>query len=200
MSARGATPALEGDRVRLEPLAPDHIPGLTRIGLDPDLWQWTISRVRTPEDMRDYVEQALREQADGRSIPFATMDRRTGDVAGCTRFGSIDAANRRVEIGWTWVGRQWQRTHVNTEAKLLMLAYAFEELNCIRVELKTDALNERSRNAILRIGAVEEGVLRSQMITQDGRVRDTVYFSIVAAEWPAVRARLEARLRGRDTA
>jgi N-acetyltransferase len=200
VSARDARPALEGDHVRLEPLTPRHIPALTRIGLDPDLWRWTISRVRTPEDMRDYVEQALREQADGRSIPFATVDRHTEEVAGCTRFGSIDVGNRRVEIGWTWVGRQWQRTHVNTEAKLLMLAYAFEELSCIRVELKTDALNERSRKAILRIGAVEEGVLRSHMITQDGRVRDTVYFSILAAEWPAVRGRLEARLRGRDTA
>ena len=195
-----AAPLLEGAFVRLEPLTRAHIPALTSIGLDAELWRWTISRVATPEDMERYVEEALLEQEQGRSLPFATVERQSGRVAGCTRFGSIDRTHRRVEIGWTWVGREWQRTVVNTEAKLLMLEFAFEQMNCVRVELKTDALNERSRAAIRRIGAQEEGVLRSHMITQDGRVRDTVYFSIVAAEWPAVRARLEARLRERDTA
>jgi RimJ/RimL family protein N-acetyltransferase len=194
MTIPHAAPALAGVHVRLEPLTREHIPALTAIGLDPDLWQWTVAQVRTPEDMAAYVANALNEQAQGRALPFATVEQATGRVVGCTRFGSIDRDNRRVEIGWTWITRPWQRTPINTEAKYLMLRYAFEVLDCIRVELKTDALNERSRNAIRRLGAAEEGVLRSHMVTETGRVRDTVYYSILAAEWPDVRTRLEAKL------
>ncbi|MGH7447940.1 MAG: GNAT family N-acetyltransferase [Longimicrobiales bacterium] len=178
--------------MRLEPLTVDHLPALIDIGLDPDLWQWTVSHVNTPADMAAYVASALDEQAAGRALPFATIELASGRVVGCTRFGSIDRQNRRVEIGWTWVARPWQRTPVNTDAKYVMLRYAFEEMGCIRVELKTDALNQRSRNAIRRLGAVEEGILRSHMITASGRVRDTVYYSILATEWPDVRTRLEA--------
>lgn len=187
-------PALTGTHVRLEPLTREHIPALTVIGLDAALWQWTIARVRTPQDMADYVEVALNEQAQGRALPFAMVEPETARTVGCTRFGSIERSHRRVEIGWTWIAPAWQRTAVNTEAKYLMLRHAFDVLDCVRVELKTDALNERSRNAIRRLGAAEEGVLRSHMITQDGRVRDTVYYSILAREWPLVRARLEAKL------
>lgn len=189
-----ASATLQGTHVRLEPLNRAHFPALVEIGLDPDLWQWTVSFVRTRADMVAYLEQALAEQAHGRSLPFATIDQASAAVVGCTRFGSIEPLHRRVEIGWTWVARPWQRTAINTEAKYLMLEHAFERLQCVRVELKTDALNRRSRDAIVRLGAVEEGVLRSHMITASGRVRDTVYYSILATEWPDVRARLQAKV------
>lgn len=127
-------------------------------------------------------------------LPFATIEKRSGRAIGSTRYANIDAGNRRLEIGWTWIAGNWQRTAVNTEAKYLMLRHAFETLRCIRVEFKTDALNERSRNAILRIGAKEEGTFRKHVITASGRVRDTVYFSIVDSEWNAVKKMLEARL------
>lgn len=193
-ASSSAAPSLEGMHVRLDPLSREHVPALAAIGLDPELWRWTVSQVRTAEDMARYVDAALAEQTQGRSVPFATVERSSGRVVGSTRFGSIDLGNRRVEIGWTWIARAWQRTVINTEAKYLMLRHAFEVLDCIRVELKTDVLNERSRAAMRRIGAVEEGVLRSHMITESGRVRDTVYYSILADEWPDVRARLEAKL------
>lgn len=187
---------LEGGTVRLEPLSLDHLDGLCEVGLDPELWRWTTSRVDSRERMRSYVETALSEQARGVSLPFATVERASGRVIGSTRFGNIDRANRRVEIGWTWVARPWQRTAANTEAKLLMLTHAFDVLDCLRVELKTDALNQRSRSAIRRLGAVEEGTLRHHMVTESGRLRDTVYFSIIRPEWPAVRERLQGFLRG----
>ena len=148
--------------------------------------------------MGRYVETALRWQAEGTALPFATVERRVGTVVGSTRFGNIDRPNRRVEIGWTWLGPRWQRTACNTEAKYLMLRHAFETWGCLRVEFKTDALNERSRAALLRIGAREEGTLRKHMITTTGRVRDSVYFSILDDEWPAVKERLEARIRQWD--
>jgi len=144
---------LEGRRVRLEPMSLGHLGGLAEAGLDEELWRWTTTRIASPEEMRAYVEAALEEQARGASLPFATLDRDSGRVVGSTRFGNIDPANRKTEIGWTWIGRAWQRTAVNTEAKLLMLTHAFEAWRCVRVEFKTDSLNERSRRAILRIGA-----------------------------------------------
>lgn len=127
-------------------------------------------------------------------MPFAIVELASGTVVGSTRYGNIDRANRRVEIGWTWIGRPWQRTAVNTESKYLLLRHAFETLGCIRVEFKTDALNERSRQALLRIGAKEEGIFRSHVVTSTGRIRDSVYFSIIDREWPAVKTRLEAML------
>jgi RimJ/RimL family protein N-acetyltransferase len=187
---------LEGVHVRLEPLTLAHLDALVAVGLDPDLWRWTTQVVRTPQEMAAYVRAALDEQAAGRALPFATVHRPSGRVVGSTRFGAIEPAHRRVEIGWTWIARPWQRTAVNTEAKYLMLQHAFERWGCLRVELRTDRLNERSRRAILRIGAREEGILRSHLVTATGRVRDTVVFSIIAEEWPAVRAALEARRRG----
>ncbi|PAP81529.1 GNAT family N-acetyltransferase [Rubrivirga sp. SAORIC476] len=185
---------LEGAHVRLEPLTRAHLDALAEVGLDPDLWTWTASTVRTRDDLAAYVETALAGQADGTALPFATVDRASGRVVGSTRFGNYVAAHRRVEIGWTFVAPPWQRTAVNTEAKLLMMAHAFDTLGLTRVEWKTDALNARSRAAILRLGAIEEGTLRSHMVVRDGRLRDTVYFSVTADEWPAVRDRLTARL------
>ncbi|MGE0352192.1 MAG: GNAT family N-acetyltransferase [Gemmatimonadales bacterium] len=189
-----AHPVLDGRWVRLEPLGPAHVAPLSRVALDPELWRWTVSQVRTEADLRRYVEAALDAAAQGHAVPFAIFDRASGAAAGSTRFGNIDPHHRRLEIGWTWLGRAFQRTALNTETKYLMLRHAFEGLGCIRVEFKTDVLNARSREAIRRLGAVEEGVLRHHMITESGRVRDTVYYSILAAEWPAVRERLEARL------
>ena len=190
--------SLTGRHVRLYPLTPDHLPALCEVGLDPELWRWTTSVVRSVDDMRRWIEQAVEQRALGAALPFATVDLVSGRVVGSTRLASMDAVNRRAEIGWTWIAAPWQRSAVNTEAKLLMLAHAFDALGCIRVELKTDALNARSRAAILRIGAVEEGTMRSHMITESGRVRDSVYFSVIAEEWPAVEARLRRRLADAD--
>ena len=185
---------LEGAHVRLEPLSLEHLDALCEIALDPDLWRWTVAQVHDRDSLRRYIENALREESAGTALPFATVERSGGRVLGSTRYGAIDLRSRRVEIGWTFVGRAWQRSAVNTEAKYLMIRHAFERLGCHRVELKTDALNARSRAAILRIGAVEEGTLRRHTVTETGRVRDTVYFGITDEEWPAVRERLERRL------
>ena len=189
---------LEGSHVRLEPLAKAHLAGLAQVGLEEELWRWIPVPVRTVEEMAAYIETALQEQERGVSLPFALTEKATGRAIGSTRYGNIDRTHRRVEIGWTWVAREWQRTAVNTEAKYLLLKHAFETLGCIRVELKTDSLNEKSRAAILRIGAREEGIFRNHMITAKGRIRHTVYFSIVDPEWPAVKARLESLLRSRQ--
>jgi RimJ/RimL family protein N-acetyltransferase len=186
---------LDGARVRMEPLDFDrHFDGLCQIGLEPDLWRWTTNVVRTRDDLKGYLATALRERAEGRSLPFATVDKPSGRIAGSTRFGNIDRGNRRVEIGWTWVGRPFQRSHVNTEAKYLMLRHAFETLGCVRVELKTNVLNRRSRDAMLRIGCVEEGVFRKYQRNDDGTWRDTIYYRVIDDEWPGVKARLEGML------
>ena len=196
MSEMVAEPViLEGRHVRLEPLALKHAAGLAAVGLDEDLWKWIPTPVRSAEELNAYVQTALNEQAKGSALPFVLIETSTGCIIGSTRYGNIDRDHYRVEIGWTWVARQWQRTAINTEAKYLLLRHAFERLKCIRVELKTDSLNERSRAAILRIGAREEGTFRNHMITASGRIRHTVYFSILDGEWPEVKARLEAKLR-----
>jgi RimJ/RimL family protein N-acetyltransferase len=189
MNVRPVT--LEGRHVRLEPLSLDHHADLCEVGLDEELWRWIPAQVRTAADMRTYIEIALRAQAEGSALPFATVERASGRAIGSTRFANIDRGHRRLEIGWTWIGRPWQRTAVNTEAKYLMLGHAFETLGAMRVELKTDSLNERSRRAILRLGAVEEGTFRKHMLTETGRIRHSVYFSIIDEEWPGVKARLE---------
>ena len=185
---------LAGKHIRLEPLTLDHHAGLCEIGLDNDLWRWIPHQVRTREEMLDYVRTALQWQADGTALPFATIEQSSGGVVGSTRYMNIDRQNRHVEIGATWIGRPWQRTVVNTEAKYLMLHHAFETIGCIRVELKTDALNERSRNAILRIGAQFEGIFRNHMVCADGRLRDSAWYSIIDRDWPQVKAMLESKL------
>ncbi|MGH8371620.1 MAG: GNAT family N-acetyltransferase [Gammaproteobacteria bacterium] len=192
--SRSAPVILEGKHVRLEPLSFEHLDGLCAVGLDEALWQWIPTPVRNRDEMREYIEIALAEQGRGVSMSFATVLKQTGEVIGSTRFANMDLSDRRVEIGWTWIGARWQRTAVNTEAKYLMLAYAFETLKCVRVELKTDVLNTRSRQAILRLGAKEEGILRKHRLMWTGRFRDTVYFSILDTEWAAVKAGLQAKL------
>jgi len=185
---------MEGSIVRLEPLSLSHRAQLCEGGLDSELWRWTPANVRTPEDMHAFIEKALEEQAKGTSLPFATIDRTSGKAIGSTRYLNIDVANLRVEIGATWLTKKWQRTGANTEAKYLMLRHAFEEFGCIRVEFKTDSLNQQSRQAILRLGAKEEGTLRNHMLTWTGRIRHTVYYSIIDSEWPEVKKQLEERL------
>jgi RimJ/RimL family protein N-acetyltransferase len=179
-----------GRRVRLEPLSIDHVKSLCRVGLEPDLWRWIPTPVTTPEEMHAYVATALEEQRRGVSLPFAIVEQGSNLVIGSTRYANIEPSDRRLEIGWTWLVSAHQRTGANTEAKLLLLTHAFESLGAIRVEFKTDALNVVSRQAILRLGAVEEGTLRKHRITASARVRDTVYFSIIDTEWPVVKARL----------
>jgi len=183
---------LRGSSVVLEPLTADHAEPLAEIGLEPELWRWIPTQVTTRDDMRAYVAQALEEQRRGVSLPFVIIAQ--GQVAGSTRYGNIDLVNRRLEIGWTWIAPAYQRTAVNTEAKLLLLTHAFERLGVNRVELKTDALNQKSRTAITRLGAVEEGTFRKHIVTGSGRVRDTVYYSIIDTEWPTVKRRLETWL------
>lgn len=188
---------LEGSAVRLEPVRRDHA-GLfweaAKDALD-DLFRWIPYSMRSPEDFQAFTNRAFAEQERGESVVFATVEHSSGRIIGSTRFMNIDRASRRVEIGSTWIAPAWQRTAVNTEAKYLMLRHAFEAWQCLRVELKTDALNQRSRNAILRLGAKEEGTLRKHLVTWTGRVRDTVYFSILDMEWPEVKVRLEERIR-----
>ena len=185
---------LEGKYVRLEPLSMSHLPDLSEIGLDPELWRWTMNIVRTPDELRTYVKTALEEQGRGVSLPFAIVERKSNAAIGSTRFGNITHEHHRLEIGWTWIGRWWQRTPVNTEAKYLLLKHAFETLEAIRVEFKTDSLNAKSRAALLRIGAQEEGTFRNHMLTYSGRIRHTVYYSIINVDWPQVRAGLEEKL------
>lgn len=196
--SRGAGPlepiVLEGDFVRLEPMTLEHHAGLSEVGLDPEIWRFTLVLVRTPEDMRSYMESALKLQRDGTTLPFVTIERSSGRIVGSTRFGNYDPANRRIEIGWTWIAPPWQRTAINTEAKYLMLSHAFEKLGCVRVELKTDVLNAASRKAMLRIGATEEGVLRKHSLVWDGRYRDSIYYSILDEEWPGVKQQLQRML------
>jgi RimJ/RimL family protein N-acetyltransferase len=185
---------LSGTHVRLEPLSLLHLDGLVDVGLAPDLWERTTTRIGTRGEMEDYVRTALLWQSQNTALPFATIEQETGRVVGSTRFANADHANRRIEIGWTWVAPPWQRSAVNTEAKLLMMRHAFDTLGCIRVEFKTDALNTRSRAALARIGAREEGILRSHMLVQGGRRRDSVYFSVIEEEWQDVEAALRAKL------
>ena len=185
---------LDGEFVRLEPMRIEYLDALAEAGIAEGVWRWTVNDMTTVDEMKEYVETALGERGRESSLPFVTRDKASDKIVGSTRFGNIDIKNRKTEIGWTWIHPDWQRTYVNTEAKLLMLTHAFETWKCIRVELKTDALNEKSRNAILRIGAKFEGIFRQHMITDSGRLRDTAYFSIIDSEWPAVRAGLQSKL------
>jgi len=188
---------LEAAAVRLEPISRDHADLFWQVANNDleSIFRWIPYSMKTPEDFQRLVEKALGEQARGESVVFATVERTSsGRVIGSTRFMNIDRPNRRVEIGSTWIAPAWQRTAINTQAKYLMLRHAFEVWGCVRVELKTDALNDKSRNAILRIGAKEEGTLRRHVITWTGRIRDSVYFSILDLEWPEVRRKLEERM------
>ena len=185
---------LEGSRVRLEPLRAEHLADLNLVAFDLALWRWTIMGPQDTAGLRRWFEAALANAATGTERPFATIDRASGRAVGSTRFLSIVPEHRRLEIGWTWVGTTFQRTGANREAKLLQLTHAFEVLGANRVEFKTHARNERSRTALAGIGATFEGVFRSHMIMPDGSIRDSAYFSVIAEEWPEVKAHLEASL------
>lgn len=185
---------LEGQWVRLEPLSQDHCDGLWQAAQDESIWRWMLAPVNSRDEMRTYIDSALAGQAAGIMQPFATIDKASGRIVGSTRFDDIVQAHRRVEIGWTWIAPPWQRSAINTEAKYLMLQHAFERWNCVRVQLKTDSLNERSRAAILRIGAKEEGTLRNHYLLSTGRLRHSIYFSILDTEWPTVKASLQKKL------
>ncbi len=187
---------LEGSHVRLEPLLMSHFEALCQVGLDATLWETGIAPLQTEADMRKYIHTALEWHVQGTALPFVIIDKPTSTVVGSTRYANIDESNRRLEIGWTWVAKPWQRTPINTETKFLLLCHAFEQLGCIRVEFKTDSLNKQSRTALLRIGAREEGTLRNHMIVHNGRFRHSVYFSIIDSEWPAVKQKLSAILAG----
>ena len=185
---------LAGKIIRLEPLTLAHVEPLVFVGLDPELWRWTSSSIETRADLERYVRDAIAEQAAGTAVPFATVEAATNRVIGSTRFANIVPQFKRGEIGWTWLTPEFQRSAANTEAKLLMLTHAFETWSFRRVEFKTSTRNMKSRNALLRIGAVEEGVFRHHMTHADGSLRDTIWYSIIRDEWPAVKARLRARL------
>jgi N-acetyltransferase len=185
---------LAGVHVRLAPLERSHLDALCAAGLDPSLWQATTIRVRTRDEMSAYLERALAGRAAGTAMPFAILAAATGGFAGTTRYHDIEPRHRRLEIGFTWIAPAWQRTAVNTETKYLLLRHAFETLGCVRVSFKADAGNERSSRALLRIGAVREGTLRRYMWSEHRGSRDIAIFSIVEADWPAVKTRLEAML------
>jgi len=183
---------LVGKVIRLEPLSESHVPELTISGQDESIWHYMLyNTIRTEQQMRSWVLNLLAQQAKGTDLPFAVIHLESGRVIGATRYLNIRPQDRGLEIGGTWYAVKFQRTAVNTECKYLLLKHAFEGLKCIRVQFKTDLRNERSQRALERIGAVKEGILRSHMITPDGYIRDSVFYSILASEWPLVRARLE---------
>lgn len=186
---------LEVEIVRLEPLALAHAAALAEAGLHPELWRLQPEPVESADDMRRYVERALAGQAAGACLPFAIVRRADGQVIGATRYMDIALPHKRLEIGATWLTPASQRSGANTEAKYLLLQHAFETIGIMRVVFKTEVTNLQSRQAILRIGGVEEGVFRKHLIAQSGRARDMVYFAILDEDWPAAKARLLARLR-----
>jgi RimJ/RimL family protein N-acetyltransferase len=185
---------LEGQHTRLEPLTLAHQEALIVAADDGELWNSIVTIVPTRETIAEYIEEALTGQAQGSELPFVIIQKATGRIVGTTRFYCIQPHQRNAAIGYTWVSRSAQRTAVNTEAKLLLLTHAFEHWDCVRIEFITDVLNEQSRAAILRLGARQEGILRKHIIMPNGRIRDSVCFSIIAEEWPEVKARLVAKL------
>jgi RimJ/RimL family protein N-acetyltransferase len=186
---------LEGQHVRLEPMTEEHIPGLAEIGTGQTFWDFMLyGNINTLEDMRSWVRDILARTEKGTDLPFVAIHLVSGRVAGATRYLNIVPKDRGLEIGGTWYGPEFQRTPVNTECKYLLLRHAFETLGCIRVQLKTDLRNERSQRAIERIGAVKEGILRNHMILPDGRIRDSVFYSILNTEWPNVKRKLEGMM------
>ncbi|NMC12376.1 MAG: GNAT family N-acetyltransferase [Chloroflexi bacterium] len=186
---------LTGKYIRLEPLNENHIPDLCLVGLDERIWRYMrYGMVLTKEQMQTWVSNILEKAAKGNEIPFAVIHLESGRAIGATRFLTIQPDQRNLEIGGTWIGIDYQRTAVNTECKYLMLKHAFEVMGIIRVQIKTDLRNIASQRAIERLGAVKEGILRKHMILPDGYIRDSVIYSILDDEWPAVKAGLEQKL------
>jgi RimJ/RimL family protein N-acetyltransferase len=178
---------LENNRARLEPLAEKHFELLLPIAKHTELWEFTGAKVRSELDFKRYFDTALAEKEAGRSYPFAIFDKQNNQYAGCTRYGNISFPNKRFEIGWTWYHPALQRSGINKASKFLLLSFGFETVGLNRIELKTSALNLKSQGAMLKIGAIKEGILRSHMINEDGLVRDTMYFSFIAPDWPVIK-------------
>ena len=195
MAATWTTPVLEGEVVRLEPIASVHEAGLWEASRDPRTWLWlSIAQPQTHAELRAYLDAALAGAAEGSEFPLVTILRTSGRIVGSTRFLTLRPEHRSIEIGWTWLTPEAWGTGANVEAKLLMLEHAFETLGCLRVELKTDARNERSRGAMAALPAQFEGVHRKHMLVRDGERRDSAWYSVLDDEWPAVRANLLRRL------
>ena len=178
---------LENERARLEPLTEEHFAQLWPVAAEKEIWEFTSAKINSEKDFRVYFDTALRERKNKTAYPFAIYDKREKRYAGCTRYGNISFENKKVEIGWTWYHPQLQATGLNRSCKFLLLQYGFENLLLNRIELKTSFTNTRSQNAIAKLGATREGILRKHMINDDGTVRDTVFFSIVDDEWPRLR-------------
>jgi RimJ/RimL family protein N-acetyltransferase len=191
---------LRGRRAWLTPLRPKHAEGLAEAAKDGELWKLWFTTVPSPETMATNIAEKLAKRAQGSMLPFTVVDARTGSLLGMTTFMNIDAANRRVEIGSTWYRAAAQKSGVNAECKRMLLAHAFEQLGCIAVEFRTHFFNNRSRRAIEGLGAKLDGVLRSHSVSDDGLLRDTCVYSIIAAEWPTVRRHLDFRLESAETA
>ena len=189
-----ATPVLNGTRVRLEPMTLAHLPGLEAVAFDERIWRFMATWVKTPDDLRGWVENALRLQAAGTGMPWVTVLKDGNRVIGSTRFMDFDKNNMTTELGSTWLAPEFHGTGLNAEAKLLQLTFAFEQLGLRRVALKTHHENLQSQKAMRNIGAVEEGTFRNHYIMPDGSLRHSVWFSITKEEWPQVRSRLEERL------
>jgi RimJ/RimL family protein N-acetyltransferase len=187
---------LEGRRISLRPLLLDDAAALLNAAQDGELWNLTVTVVPSPTTIDGYLKKALEGRHAGTVLPFVIVLKETGEVIGSTRFWKIDRLNRKLEIGSSWISARWQKTFVNTEAKYLMLRHAFEVLDCVRVQFTTDENNQTSRQAILRLGAQQEGIVRHERIMPDGRKRNSVRFSIIDDEWPAVRSHLEKKLAG----
>ena len=185
---------LEGNRIRLEPVEKRHLDALWEAAKFPEIWAWNPSPILSRDQMAERIQFLLAQRAQGRMFSFAILEKESGQYAGSSSYLALEPAHRRLEIGFTWLSPRWQRTHVNTGAKFLLMRYAFEQLGCIRVEFKTDALNAKSRAALKRIGAVEEGTLRQHMVCHDGRLRDSVYFSVLDSEWPGVKTNLLGKM------
>ena len=181
---------LENDRARLEPLSEEHFNKLLPIAMEREIWEFTSADIKTEIDFRRYFDTALLERKEGRSYPFAIYDKQNNCYAGCTRYANISMPDKRLEIGWTWYKPSLQRTGINKSCKILLLNFGFEKLDLNRIELKTSHLNLKSQGAMLKIGAVKEGVLRRHAIAENGTVRDTVYFSFIKEEWPAVKTNI----------
>ncbi|MGY2275425.1 MULTISPECIES: GNAT family N-acetyltransferase [Pseudomonas] len=185
---------LTGTTVELLPLQREHRAALLDAAADGELWNLKVTNVPGPDTVDQYIDTALTGRDAGSVIPFTLVRREDGQVVGSTRFWKVDRVNRKLEIGHTWLALSTQKSAINTEAKLLLLTYAFEVLDCVRVQFTTDELNEKSRAAILRLGAVQEGIVRHERIMPDGRKRNSVRFSIIDSEWPQVKANLQAKL------
>ncbi|MGB4843092.1 MAG: GNAT family protein [Ferruginibacter sp.] len=178
---------LENERARLEPLTEKHFELLLPVALHTELWEFTGAKVKNEADFKRYFDTALAERKAGLSYPFAIFDKQNNCYVGCSRYGNISFPNKRLEIGWTWYQPALQRSGINKATKILLLSFGFETLGLNRIELKTSALNIKSQGAMIKIGAVKEGVLRKHMINEDGVVRDTVYFSFISEEWPQIK-------------